>query len=46
MSQFKTVKKIVPAMFRGTFLGFLSGVLPGAGASIGRLLHISLKKSF
>jgi len=40
----KTVKKIVPAMFRGTFLGFLSGILPGAGASLGSFVAYTFEK--
>jgi len=42
--KFKTVKKIVPAMFRGTFLGFLSGILPGAGASLGSFVAYTFEK--
>ena len=43
-SKLKTVKKIVPAIFRGTFLGFLSGVLPGAGASLGIFVAYTFEK--
>ena len=42
--KFKTIKKIVPAMFRGTFLGFLSGILPGAGASLGSFVAYTFEK--
>jgi putative tricarboxylic transport membrane protein len=42
--KFKTVKKIVPAMFRGTSLGFLSGILPGAGASLGSFVAYTFEK--
>tara|TARA_B110000881_G_C18581051_1_gene521733 strand:- start:1415 stop:2350 length:936 start_codon:yes stop_codon:yes gene_type:complete len=40
----KTVLKIVPAMFRGTLLGFLSGILPGAGASLGSFVAYTFEK--
>ena len=40
----KTVLKIVPSLFRGTFLGFLSGVLPGAGASLGSFVAYTFEK--
>ncbi|WP_349295737.1 tripartite tricarboxylate transporter permease (plasmid) [Thioclava sp. 'Guangxiensis'] len=40
----KMVKETTPTMLRSTFLGFLAGVLPGAGASLGSFLAYSLEK--
>ena len=39
------LKRCVPTMARGTVIGFVSGVLPGAGASLGSFLSYSLEKS-
>ncbi|MBJ3776769.1 tripartite tricarboxylate transporter permease [Acuticoccus mangrovi] len=36
--------RCTPTMIRGTVLGFLSGVLPGAGASLGSFISYSLEK--
>jgi putative tricarboxylic transport membrane protein len=44
LPKLKTVLKIVPSLFRGTFLGFLSGVLPGAGASLGSFVAYTFEK--
>lgn len=38
------LKNCVPTMFRSTIIGFISGVLPGAGASLGSFLSYSLEK--
>ncbi|MEP1932580.1 MAG: tripartite tricarboxylate transporter permease [Roseibium sp.] len=38
------IKRCIPSMARGTGLGFFSGVLPGAGASLGSFLAYSLEK--
>ena len=38
------LKKCVPTMGRSTIIGFLAGVLPGAGASLGSFLSYSLEK--
>ncbi|WP_146589307.1 tripartite tricarboxylate transporter permease [Puniceibacterium confluentis] len=38
------VKKCTPTMLRSTFLGFLAGVLPGAGASLGSFISYSMEK--
>ncbi len=40
----KILKRCVPSISRGTALGFFSGVLPGAGASLGSFLAYSLEK--
>ena len=39
------IKRCIPTMGRGTIIGFISGVLPGAGASLGSFLAYSLEKS-
>jgi putative tricarboxylic transport membrane protein len=38
------LKRCTPTMVRGTAVGFLAGVLPGAGASLGSFLAYSLEK--
>ncbi len=38
------IRKCLPAMTRGTGLGFLAGVLPGAGASLGSFIAYTLEK--
>ncbi|WP_102226558.1 tripartite tricarboxylate transporter permease [Acidimangrovimonas sediminis] len=40
----KMVKETAPSMLRGSVLGFLAGVLPGAGASLGSFLAYSTEK--
>ena len=40
-----TIKRCVPTMGRSTVIGFIAGVLPGAGASLGSFLSYSLEKS-
>lgn len=40
----KTLRSVTPTMLRGTGLGFIAGVLPGAGASLGAFLSYSLEK--
>ena len=40
----KMVRETFPSMLRGSFLGFLAGVLPGAGASLGSFLAYSTEK--
>ncbi|WP_271952440.1 tripartite tricarboxylate transporter permease [Ruegeria faecimaris] len=44
MPDFGMIKRCIPSMARGTGLGFFSGVLPGAGASLGSFLAYSLEK--
>ena len=39
------LKRCVPTMGRSTIIGFISGVLPGAGASLGSFLSYSLEKA-
>ncbi len=39
-----TIVKTAPAMARSTVIGFISGVLPGAGASLGSFLAYSVEK--
>lgn len=39
------VRRCIPSMGRGTIIGFISGVLPGAGASLGSFLAYSLERS-
>ncbi|MBW0156828.1 tripartite tricarboxylate transporter permease [Sedimentimonas flavescens] len=38
------VKECTPTMLRSSFLGFLAGVLPGAGASLGSFISYSMEK--
>ncbi|MDG1376190.1 MAG: tripartite tricarboxylate transporter permease [Yoonia sp.] len=38
------LKSCTPTMLRSSFVGFLAGVLPGAGASLGSFLAYSLEK--
>ncbi len=38
------LKKCTPTMLRTSFLGFLAGVLPGAGASLGSFISYSMEK--
>ncbi|MDX1635711.1 MAG: tripartite tricarboxylate transporter permease [Marinobacter sp.] len=40
----KELLSAVPTMFRGGILGFISGVLPGAGASLGSFISYTLEK--
>ncbi|NJO38570.1 MAG: tripartite tricarboxylate transporter permease [Rhizobiales bacterium] len=39
------LRRCVPTMGRSTIIGFIAGVLPGAGASLGSFLSYSLEKS-
>jgi putative tricarboxylic transport membrane protein len=40
----RTLRRCTPAMTRGTLIGFVAGVLPGAGASLGSFLAYTLEK--
>jgi len=40
----KVMKDVTPAMLRSTMIGFIAGVLPGAGASLGSFLAYTLEK--
>lgn len=40
----KMLAHVTPAMARGTIIGFIAGVLPGAGASLGSFLAYMLEK--
>ncbi|UTW01041.1 tripartite tricarboxylate transporter permease [Marinomonas rhizomae] len=40
----KDIIKVLPASFRGAVLGFVAGVLPGAGASLGSFISYTLEK--
>ncbi|WP_170335945.1 tripartite tricarboxylate transporter permease [Ruegeria arenilitoris] len=44
LPDFGMIKRCLPSIARGTGLGFFSGVLPGAGASLGSFLAYSLEK--
>ncbi len=44
LPDWKMVRRCIPTMGRGTIIGFISGVLPGAGASLGSFLAYSLEK--
>ncbi|WP_336366134.1 tripartite tricarboxylate transporter permease [Marinobacter sp. C2H3] len=41
---FREVLKTVPTQLRGGVLGFIAGVLPGAGASLGSFISYTLEK--
>lgn len=45
MPDMSLVKRCLPTMGRGTLIGFIAGVLPGAGASLGSFLAYSVEKS-
>ncbi len=38
------IRSCIPTMGRGTVLGFIAGVLPGAGASLGSFISYSMEK--
>lgn len=40
----KDIYSVFPTMFRGGILGFIAGVLPGAGASLGSFISYTLEK--
>ncbi|EKF19596.1 tripartite tricarboxylate transporter permease [Nitratireductor pacificus] len=42
--RWKMVRETVPAMGRSTILGFIAGVLPGAGASLGSFISYTFEK--
>lgn len=42
---FKVLKRSIGTMVRSTVIGFLSGVLPGGGASLGSFLAYSVEKN-
>jgi putative tricarboxylic transport membrane protein len=42
----KDIIQVLPASFRGAVLGFIAGVLPGAGASLGSFVSYTLEKRF
>ena len=45
MPDMAMIKRCLPTMGRGTLIGFIAGVLPGAGASLGSFLAYSVEKS-
>ncbi|KXS37008.1 MAG: putative tricarboxylic transport membrane protein [Halomonadaceae bacterium T82-2] len=42
--KWKDIREILPTSFRGGVIGFISGVLPGAGASLGSFISYTLEK--
>ncbi|MEZ5752707.1 MAG: tripartite tricarboxylate transporter permease [Paracoccaceae bacterium] len=44
MPPMSMLKQTTPTMLRSSFVGFVAGVLPGAGASLGSFLAYSLEK--
>ncbi|WP_394199287.1 tripartite tricarboxylate transporter permease [Litoreibacter albidus] len=44
LPKLSVLKRCVPTMGRASIIGFISGVLPGAGASLGSFLSYSLEK--
>ena len=45
MPDFRVLARSIPTMIRSTIIGFISGVLPGAGASLGSFLAYSVEKN-
>ena len=45
MPDWKMLKSCIPTMGRGTVIGFVAGILPGAGASLGSFLAYSVEKN-
>lgn len=43
-ARWKDIKGTLPAMFRGSAVGFVAGILPGAGASLGSFLAYTAEK--
>lgn len=41
---FRDIRYIMPTSLRGSVLGFIAGVLPGAGASLGSFISYTLEK--
>ncbi|MFQ3230371.1 tripartite tricarboxylate transporter permease [Reinekea sp.] len=41
---FKQIFKLIPTTIRGGFIGFIAGVLPGAGASLGSFVSYTIEK--
>ncbi len=44
MPSWSILKQCTPTMLRTSFLGFIAGVLPGAGASLGSFISYSMEK--
>lgn len=44
LPSFALIRHCTPTMLRSTLLGFLAGVLPGAGASLGSFISYSVEK--
>lgn len=42
---FKEIVSTIPTQLRGGVLGFIAGVLPGAGASLGSFISYTLEKA-
>jgi len=42
----KDILQVLPTTFRGGILGFVAGVLPGAGASLGSFISYTLEKQY
>ncbi len=42
---FRVLRRSIPTMIRSTIIGFVAGVLPGAGASLGSFLSYSVEKN-
>lgn len=45
LPDFGILKRSIPTMARSTIIGFIAGVLPGAGASLGSFLAYSVEKN-
>jgi len=45
MPDFRVLVRSIPTMVRSTIIGFIAGVLPGAGASLGSFLSYSVEKN-
>lgn len=44
LPRWRDIRPTVPAMLRGSGIGFVAGVLPGAGASLGSFLAYTMEK--
>lgn len=44
--RFSRIRESLGASLRGSFIGFIAGILPGAGASLGAVMSYSMEKRF
>lgn len=46
LPNWKPIKKSFPSSLRGSGIGFLAGILPGAGAALGAVISYTIEKQF